>query len=309
METQQKRLRLPPTSEIKTLDLDLRKDNDRARSRLLHQLQLLGIPWGRPQQVSRKSGTFHELWQLQWQVEFAVALIEASMWGNTVESAASAAVQSRADQAQHLPELTALLDSVVLAGLPAAIDQVLNRLQAQAAVSADVQHLMDGLPALARVARYGDVRQTPTGQVLPILDGLFERIVIGLPGACASLDEEAAGRMMNRIGSVQESIDLLDNAHQRQAWQQVLQQLLVNDSIAGLIRGRCCRLLLEQRVIDAQELQSQARLTLSPAVPTLQAAAWVEGLLAGSGLVLLHQDPLWSALDGWLRDARGRDVY
>jgi hypothetical protein len=300
LEAQQRRLRLPPTSEIKTLDLDLRKDKDRARSRLLHQLQHLGIPWGQPQPVSRKSGTFHELWQLRWQVEFVVALIEASMWGNTVESAASAAVQSRADQAQHLAELTALVDSAVLAGLPAAIDHVLNRLQAQAAVSADVQHLMDALPALARVARYGDVRQTPTGHVVPILDGLFERIVIGLPGACASLDEEAAGRMMNRIGSVQESVDLLDNAHQRQAWQQVLQQLLANDSTAGLIRGRCCRLLLEQRVIDAQELQSQARLQLSPAVPPLQAAAWIEGLLFGSGLMLLHQDPLWNALDGWL---------
>lgn len=302
LEAQQKRLRLPPKSEIKTLDLDLRKDNDRARSRLLHRLGLLGIPWGQPRHVSRKSGTFHELWQLQWQVEFAVSLIEASMWGNTVESAGSAALQSRADQAQHLPELTALLDSAVLADLPAAIDHILNRLQVQAAVAADVQHLMNSLPALARIARYGDVRQTPTDQVLPILDGLLERVLIGLPGACASLDDEAAGRMVKSIGSVQESLDLLDNAQQRQAWQQVLRQLLANDAIADLVRGRCCRLLLEQRVIDEQELQIQARLALSPAVRTLQAAAWVEGLLSGSGLVLLHQDPLWRALDRWLGD-------
>ena len=38
--------------------------------------------------VSR--GTFHENWQLKWEVDFVVALIERNIWGNTVESAAAA---------------------------------------------------------------------------------------------------------------------------------------------------------------------------------------------------------------------------
>jgi hypothetical protein len=302
LEAQQKRLRLAPSAEIKSLDLDLRKPNDRARSRLLHQLQILGIAWGQLQPVSGKSGTFHELWRLRWEVEFAVALIEASMWGNTVVSAASAAVQSRADQARDLPQLTALLDGAVLAELPAALDHVLERLQAQAAVSADVRLLMDGLPTLARVARYGDVRQTRTDHLLPILDGFLERILIGLPGACASLDDEAASWMVNSIASVQQSLDLLDNAQHCQAWQHLLRQLADNDAIHGLVRGRCCRLLLEQRVLDELEFQRRACFALSPAVPTLQASAWVEGLLGGSGLLLLHQEPLWMVLDGWLQE-------
>ena len=32
----------------------------------------------------------------------------------------------------------------------------------------------------------------------------------------------------------------------------------------------------------------------------MQAAAWIEGLLRGGALALLHQDDLWRALDGWL---------
>ena len=48
-------------------------------------------PWGEPQRTLRhKPGTFHEFWTLQWQPEFAVALIEANVWGNTVERAATA---------------------------------------------------------------------------------------------------------------------------------------------------------------------------------------------------------------------------
>ncbi len=302
LEAQQKRLRLKPTTEIQTLDLDLRKDNERARSRLLRRLRLLDIPWGEPQQASGKTGTFHELWRLQWQVEFAVSIIEAAVWGNTVESAAGAAVCGRADKAADLPALTALLDGAILADLPPAVDHVLSRLQAQAAVVADVRHLMEALPPLARVARYGDVRGTRTEQVLPVLNGLFERIVVGLPGACGSLDDEAAGRMVEGIGHVQESLNLLDDAGRRGEWQQVLQRLLDSDSIHGLVRGWCCRLLLEQRVIDGDELHRRARLALSPAVPALQAAAWIEGLLRGSGLVLLHEDALWIALDRWLTD-------
>ena len=33
---------------------------------------LLEISWGTPQRVSGKSGTFHELWRLQWKPELAV---------------------------------------------------------------------------------------------------------------------------------------------------------------------------------------------------------------------------------------------
>src|SRR5262249_34522484 len=76
LESQQKRLRLKPSTEIKTLDLDLRNDTDRTRSALLHQLLLLGVGWGQTQRASGKAGTFHEIWRLQWQVEFVVSLIE-----------------------------------------------------------------------------------------------------------------------------------------------------------------------------------------------------------------------------------------
>jgi len=85
---EQKRLRLPPEAAMRPLDLDLRKPNDLDRSRLLHRLRLLGLKWGELQRNSRQQkGAFHELWHLQWQPEFAVALIEAGVWGNTVAAA------------------------------------------------------------------------------------------------------------------------------------------------------------------------------------------------------------------------------
>jgi hypothetical protein len=309
LEAQQRRLRLEPSTEIVTRDFDLRNETDRTRSRLLHRLRLLNIGWGTPKQTTGpKKGSFHEIWQMQWQVEFIVSLIEANVWGNTVETASAAFASQRADSLEDVSSLSELLDQVVLAGLPDAIDHALACVQRRAAISSDVRHLMDALPSLARVVRYGDVRQTKAEQILPIIDGLFERAVIGLPGACASLDDDAAQQMVASTDHVQECVSLLDLQEQREAWQHVLRLLIDRDSIHGLVRGRCCRLLLEQRILDEAELQRLARLALSPITPAPQAAAWVEGVLRGSGMQLLHLDGLWLALDNWLCEL-SEDVF
>ncbi|MDB5076921.1 MAG: hypothetical protein JWO42_3100 [Chloroflexi bacterium] len=301
----QRRLRLKPSAEAKVLDLDLRGETDRDRSRLLHRLQVLNVPWGVPRPHTGTASTFHELWQLQWQPEFAVGLIDAGLWGNTVEAAVTATIRHAAANATELPALTGLLDSAILAGLPGAVEHVLGAVQSKAALAADVRHLMDALPPLARVARYGDVRGTPVEHVIPVIDGLFERVVAGLASACASLDDDAAGGMVQSIANVQTSISLLQRADQLAEWQDALRDIIGRDMIHGLVRGWACRLLLEAGVLEDTELENLTRIALSPVNPAPQAASWVEGVLRGSGLLLLHQDGLWLALDRWLQELDG----
>lgn len=303
LENQQRQLRLTPSVERTTLELDLRKAQALARSQLLHRLNLLNIPWGQTVHTSgQKQGTFWENWRLLWKVEFAVDLIEANVWGNTVLEAATAFVAHQAEQESDLPNLTKLLDKTILAALPQAIEHLLTTIQERAAVSADVRHLMDAMPPLARVARYGDVRGTKAEQVQPIINGLFERVLVGLPGACAALDDDAAKVMITSINNVNDALALLNQDEQRQAWQGLLRRLMERQDIHGLIRGRCCRLLLEQHVMDSEELQRQTGLLLAPAVPAIQAANWIEGVLTGSGFLVLHLDDLWRALNNWMSE-------
>jgi hypothetical protein len=295
----QKSLRLKPSSEIRTLDLDLRNEIDRGRSHLLHRLAVLNIFWGRLTRSGGRTSTFHEIWQIEWTPELAVAVIEANIWGTTIESAAAAKAVHEANSATDLAPITALLDAAVLAGLESAIDPLLNRIQSQAAVAADVRHLMDALLPLARVSRYGDVRGTQAAQVEPILVGLFERAVVGLPAACASLDDEAAERMLQSVGRVQEALDVAVRDDLQREWQQALRSLVAG-SVHPLLRGSCCRLLLEKHAIGDDDLDRFARLELSHANPPSHGAAWLTGLLRGSGLVLLHLDSLWHVFDRWL---------
>ncbi|MBV9279082.1 MAG: hypothetical protein JOZ41_03280 [Chloroflexi bacterium] len=301
VEREQRRLRLPVAETPRDLDLDLRRDLDRDRSFLLHRLRLLDVPWGSQRQVRGKSGTFHELWQLRWDPALVIELIDKSPWGNTVADAANAYLMEMAGREADLPPLARLLEGAILANLDRAGAALLQALQRRAAASPAVQYLMEALPPLAQVARYGDVRGTRADQVVPVIDGLLARILVELPAACTALDDDAARQMLAALSGVRETISVLDRADLRGEWHAVLGQLGVQESAHALLRGWSCQALLEGGALDGGELQRLAGLALSPATPAEDAAAWIEGVLQGSALVLLQQGGLWIALDGWLR--------
>jgi Family of unknown function (DUF5682) len=300
LEQQQKTLRLKRTTEIKILDLDLRKDNDLNRSALFHRLDLLGIAWAvlQPQQMSASS-TFHEYWQLAWKPELAVEIIDANLWGSTIEQAAASKTIDAANKATEVAVLSQLLNKVLLAQLDTVVPVILSLVQNRAAASADVQQLMQAVPALTRIARYSDVRQTQADQVLPILEGLLARIYVGLLPACSSLDDDAAKQMTGNMNGVQQSLELLQRQDLLDAWLAQL-QVMVNKDVHGLLRGRCCRILLEKGRLVDEEFHRVCRLALSTVNEPSAVAAWATGLLQGSGMVLLHQDELWRILDRWL---------
>jgi hypothetical protein len=296
---EQKRLRLPAEALERSLDLDLRKPNDLDRSRLLHRLSLLGVRWGERRRAGGK-GTFHEIWRLRWDPEFVVELIEAGVWGNTIYGAATAFARDAADRANDLPALTKLLDQSLLADLPGAVSHVMTRLQAEAAVASDVAHLMDALPPLADVQRYGNVRGTDAAMVGEVVAGLVARVCIGLPGACASLNDEAAAAMFDRVVSVNAAIGLLQNEEHLAAWRGAITRMADQHGLHGLVAGRCCRLLVDAGAFAADEGARRLSLALSTANEPAQAAVWIEGFLKGSGLLLLHDETLWRTLDEWL---------
>lgn len=296
----QKRLRLPPEASPRDLDLDLRQPNDLERSALLHRLLLLRMGWGSQGRITGKQGTFHELWRLQWMPEFAVSVVEASLWGNSVAEAAAARVCHEADQISELPLLTGLINEVMLADLPRALSHLIMRLDSEATVASEVGQLMDALPALAQVLRYGNVRQTDTEMVRQVHAGLFARICVGLPPACSSLNDDAAEEMLVHLINVHQTVVLLQVPEHTEAWHSTLRDLADRSALHGLVAGRVCRILLDRAVLDSTEAARRMGLALSTANDPNQAASWVEGFLRDSGALLLHDDALWQVLDSWV---------
>jgi hypothetical protein len=163
---------------------------------------------------------------------------------------------------------------------------------------------MRALPSLANVLRYGDVRGTDTGLVGHVVDGLVVRIAVGLPGSCAALDDDAAEDMAELFGTVHRAVGLTGNPEHPPLWQGALARVAGLEGAHGRVAGRAVRLLHDSRAMEADEVARHMGLALSTAGEPARAAAWIEGFLAGGGLVLLHDDVLWGLIDGWLASLR-----
>ncbi|WP_406383375.1 DUF5682 family protein [Streptomyces sp. NBC_01618] len=308
---QQRTLRLKPEALERELELDLRKGTDAARSRLLHRLRILAVGWGEPAAGRASTGTFRESWRLRWEPELYVQVAEAGTWGTTVLSAATAKAEFQATSATGLAEVTALAEQCLLAELPDALSVVMKALADRAALDADVAHLADALPALARTLRYGDVRSTDTAALGGVAAGLAERICVGLPPACSGLDADGAVELRRRVDGVHTAIGLLGEAVRtdadkdglRERWTAVLHKLAARDTVAGVIRGRAARLLLDEGRLAEDEAARLMGLALSPGTPPTDAAAWIEGFVggaAGGGMLLVHDERLLGLVDAWL---------
>ncbi len=302
---QQKSLRLKPEATHKTLDLDLRRPTDLARSHLLHRLRILGLPWGDLAHAGYGArGTFHEVWDLQWQPEFAMQLIEASQWGHTVRDAASARAVARAQESHALDELAHLLDTALLADLPQATAPITQALQNRAALSGDVPQLLRALPPLAGTFRYGNVRQTDSAQVAHVLDGLTVRAAIALPLACQGIDDEAAADLRQHILAAHAAVTLRQAPEPAQHWQRALQRLAQSAQAQApahaLLQGLATRLLLDGQHWDSAAVAQALSLHLSQGSDPAAAAAWLEGFVNQNALVLLHDAAIWQLVDAWL---------
>ncbi|MFI8201833.1 DUF5682 family protein [Streptomyces sp. NPDC085937] len=308
LERTRRRLRLKPEAAERELDLDLRKDTDAERSRLLHRLRLLGIPWGRPAASRGGTGTFRETWRLRWEPELTVRAAEAGVWGTTVLAAATAKAEADAIAAHGLADVTGLAEHCLLAALPGALPTVMRVLADRAALDADVAHLAQALPALVRSLRYGDVRGTDTEALTDVAAGLAGRVFVGLPPACVSLDAEAAEEMRGHVDAVHGALGLLGDTPAagggglRERWRSVLRKLSARDTVPGVLRGRAVRLLLDEGQLAQDEAARLMGLVLSPGTPPAHAAAWIDGFVGGpgGGLLLVHDERLFGLVDRWL---------
>jgi Family of unknown function (DUF5682) len=303
------RLKIDPLE--RQLTLDLRKDTDRGRSALLHRLAILGIGWGSAaEDTVQATGTFRETWALQWRPELAVAIIDAAQWGTTVAGAAAARVTDLAATARELPVVSAAVESVLLADLPAALPAVLAALSERAARDTDTGRLMAALPALVRALRYGDVRGTDTRALAEVAAALITRICAGLPAAVSSLADDAAATMRARLDAVHAAVGLYAQTagdEVRDRWLAVLAGLAGRRDLHGLLGGRITRLLTDGQVLGQAEAAGRFAAHLSVGPTAADKAAWAEGFLAGSGLLLVHDPGLLAVLDDWVAGLPDRE--
>ncbi|MEG0557559.1 MAG: DUF5682 family protein, partial [Comamonas sp.] len=238
----------------------------------------------------------------------AVRIIEASVHGATVAQAATTKLRTSLTPETALPEIAQAIDDALLANLPALVQALIETLAERAATTGDVAQLLQALPPLANVYRYGSVRQTDTALLATVIDSLVLRAAIGLPVACMAMDEDAAAAMKTKVLAAHDALRLRggeggpDADETRQAWRAALKSLAMGDAAAALLRGMACRLLLDEHLLESAEVVQQFNRNLSLGAAPMDVAAWLDGFLNQQALVLLHDEAIWGAIDAWLSD-------
>ncbi len=158
---------------------------------------------------------------------------------------------------------------------------------------------MSALGPLAEAQRYGDVRATDATAIAGVFDGLVVRVLAGLLPACASLDDDAASVMIEHISATQQALALVDHPARRAAYPEVLKRL-AETAGHGRVHGRATRVLHDTGTWTAAQVEARLGRALSHGTPPAVGAAFVEGFLAGSGTVLVHDADLLGVVDRWL---------
>lgn len=296
----QKQTKLKPEALDREAALDLRSDAGLAKSALLHRLQLLNIPWGKLTDAGSSRGTFRERWILRWEPEFSVSLAEALVYGTTIEQAAGAAAIAKARQASAPGEIADSVRGCLLAGLDEAARSTINLLQASAASTADIAALIPVVPPLADILRYSSARKMPEAELRGLVGSLTDIICAGLAYACRGLDAEQASAMRDRLSALDRALATLADERLLKDWRGALFRLHRDEQVSALIAGYAVRTLYDGGALDAAQAEMQMSRALSRAVVPAIQGEWLDGFLANSGEVLLHDDRLLAAIDAWM---------
>jgi hypothetical protein len=97
------------------------------------------------------------------------------------------------------------------------------------------------------------------------------------------------------------SLTAFGNADFQQGWRDCLTRLASSESTHPLLTGFAYRLLYDAKALEFDALAQALSLALSVSNAPEVGASWIEGLLSGSGTLLIHDDRLRTVLDGWIR--------
>ena len=132
------------------------KKKHRQMSMFFHRLLFLEAPYARRMkgpnlQTGRDRNLMREIWKYKWNAQVMAALIDASVYGGSVEDAAKGLVQERLKKAVYAREGALLLTQVLEMGLEGQLEQVYGRLQELLMTDTDFYSLAEALRSLTMV--------------------------------------------------------------------------------------------------------------------------------------------------------------
>ena len=297
-----RRLRLRPEAQTREVALDLRKDNDLARSRLLHRLAMLGVDWGVP---AAGCGPGDRYVPRDLGADLAPRARDRRRRrgdvGDDRRRRRGREGSCRCGHGHRCPSSPCSWSERSSPTCPTRSTSLLVALDAKAAARPRRRAPHGRHPA----ARAGSslLRRAPYGHDGPRPGG---RRVAHPRVRGASGRRDGARRRSGRQVAAAASTRCTPPsccARTRQpptGGSTRCTRSRERSDISGLLTGRLTRLLRDADRIDAAGAAVRLGRALSVGTPTTTKAAWIEGFLGGGGDVLVHDRELLGLLDSWV---------
>lgn len=313
MNRQLKQLKLEKYKSVvaQGLALDLRENRkvksreaafiDLNRSTFLHRLEFLGIQFARPAKRQQDSGTWAEDWVLCWTPEVEIQVVEAVLFGDTIESAAAYILKERLENCKDVLEVAKLVRQACECHMSEALHEAIKKLQSFAAEAENFSGVARSAREMSFLIQYGSLRQFDPEPLKPVLQQLFLKGTLMLYAA-ASCNDEAAQEMADDMALMhfisQEQYELVND----ELWLKQLRSLAKSDDKNPMLCGFAFSIWMERGGVSEEELLTEVSRHLSAGNTPEAGAGWFEGLSRRNRYVLLSRMMLWQQLDNYLSE-------
>ena len=298
------------------LRLDLR-ENRRAKSEksaflqlrrsfFLQRLRLLGISFAVWQDSRQQDASWEENWVLSRTPEAEMQLAEAVLKGDTIAHAVSFDLQEKLTATEQIAEITELLESAFLCGMPELLQAAVSRLDSASIDQISIEEIARTAKILSRMLQFGDVRQSDVSVLRPILERLLLRAGLTLTDACFC-DDEAAGQLAKSIEDIQ-SIFSVEKGLPGEKWEQAIRELSRRDDLNAKLSGLATAIRLDLGDLGEEELSREISRRMSIGLRAELGALWFEGLSLRNHYALIVRRVVWESLSRYI-DAIPEDCW
>lgn len=290
------------------------KKKHRQTSMFFHRLLFLQAPFARrvkgPNlQTGRDRNLIREIWKYKWSAQVMAALIDASVYGGSVEDAAKGLLAERLKKAAYAREGALLLTQVMEMGLEGQLDQVYGRLAELLMSDMDFYSLAEALRLLTMVEqlrRLYDFRLEPRGMIQTCV-----RRLLGLLPGMAKIKEEDMGRCMEAMKLLYQVIGRMEREAEDMRLDSLFDALLLMEQDSGIqpgVHGCAHGLLYGGGREDVSQIEQVCRGYLTGTrEQLLKTAMFFRGLFYGAKDLVFVGDTFLGMLDQFLEQIGEED--
>lgn len=278
--------------------LDLRKEQHREASAFFHRLSLINIPWAQ-KHSNAGLGTFRENWTLLWDVEYHFRIIDAGVYGLTIEEAVVNKVKEDLSK-NSLPELIALLEVCLDADLKSLVSDLTHQIGSKANTCQDSFLLVKTFNSLSKLIISGHAREYDEVFLQSLRSDILIYVSVRLFDEVNQLTPEKSMEVYRDLLLADQNVQQKPINGLVERWNEEIYKIGQHIKFVNAAHGACFRLGLDRNSWGPEKSATILHAVFSDLQELEASAIWMHGFFQDSFLILLYEDQLWSTLSGWI---------